>query len=181
MTITIILLAISLRQGKAAEISYTITGVLTGGWDRIGIFFTGKEAQSMGGKPFTLVFTFDDSKRKPDSSGISGEGANSGAKAVLTIGGVSFTFGGERFSSWSVYRAPAFIGMSLNEAKGSLFDFASAVDSRIMPQGPPFPPDWRSPLSRTDIDNQPSCFFIRGKGTEAKGCFDIRKVEVTKR
>jgi hypothetical protein len=51
MAITFILLALTAsRQGKAADVNITITGVLTGGWDQLGIFATGKEAESMGAK-----------------------------------------------------------------------------------------------------------------------------------
>jgi hypothetical protein len=188
MAITIILLGlIALRQGKAAEINYTITGVLTGGWDQLGIFATGKDAMSMGGKPFTLVFTFDDSKGKDDSnkqgSGISGSGRYSGGKAVLTMGAGSYTFGGDKYSGWAVYRSPTLITIVVNEARGSFFDFAPSVDLMIMPAngGTRFGSDWKAPLSTTQVDNQTSCFFIRRLGVpghEVKGCFDVRKVEV---
>jgi hypothetical protein len=189
ITTTVILLALTaLRHGKAAEINYTITGVLTGGWDQLGVFATGKEAQNMAGKPFTLVFTFDDSKgnRHSDreSSSLSGEGPDSGGKAALTINGTSFTFGGEKYSSWSVYRSPGLIAISVSEKKGSFFNIAPAVDVRIMPQNGSarFNPDWKAPLSTTRIDNQTSCFFIArhdAPNREVKGCFDVKKVEVS--
>lgn len=188
MAITVILLALAaLRQGRAADVNYTITGVLTGGWDQFAIFLKGKEAQDMAKQPFTLVFTFDDSKGRPHAgkadSSLSGGGVQSGGKAVLTIGSGSYTFGGDVYSGWSVYRAPGLIVISVNEAKGSFFDFAPAVDVRIVPArgGKPFGTDWKAPLSTTTIDNAPSCFIITHRGDrthEVKGCFDVQKVEV---
>jgi hypothetical protein len=189
MAITIILLALTAsRQGKAADVNITITGVLTGGWDQLGIFATGKEAQSMGGKPFTLVFTFDDAKGRAHaenrSSSLSGEGPASGAKAVLTMGTGSFTFGDDKFSSWSVYRSPGLISAYVNEKKGSYFNDSPGVDVRIMPaQGSrtQFGADWKAPLSTSTVDNQTSCFFINrhdAPNREVKGCFDVKKVEV---
>ena len=137
MTLTITLLMLTMfRQAKAADVVMTITGVLTGGWDQLGIFATGKEAQNMGAKPFTLVFTFDDSKGRAhaekQSSSLSGEGPQSGAKAVLSIGTGSFTFGGDKFSSWSVYRSPGLISAYVNEKKGSYFNDSPGVDVRII-------------------------------------------------
>ena len=188
ITIMLVLLSlVTMQAGRAAEINYTITGVLTGGWDQLGIFATGKEAQNMGGKPFTLVFTFDDAKGRAHaenrSSSLSGEGPSSGARAVLTIGTGSFTFGGDKFSSWSVYRSPGLLSAYVNEKKGSYFNDSPGVDVRIMPaQGTHFGADWKGPLSTTTVDNQTSCFFINrhdAPNREVKGCFDVKKVEVS--
>jgi hypothetical protein len=176
---------------RAAEITATITGVLTGGWDQLGIFATGTEAKNMSGKPFTLVFTFDDARGNPQadkgSSGLSGTSPQSPGKAVLTLGDGSFIFGGEKFSTWSVYRSPTYMQIVVNERKGSLFNFAPEVDVRIMPASgsrSSFGTDWKAPLSRSDIDNQASCFFIAQRdkpSREAKGCFDVKKLDITKR
>ena len=188
MAITVILLALAaLRQGRAADVNYTITGVLTGGWDQFAIFFKGKEAQDMAKQPFTLVFTFDDSKGKVRAgnadSTFSGSGVQSGGKAIVTIGSGSYAFGGENYSGWSVYRSPDMIVISVNEAKGSLFDFAPEVDVRIVPTGGrSFGTDWKAALSTTAIDNQPSCLIITKRSDrthETKACFDVKKLEIT--
>jgi len=194
MAITLILLALTvLRQAKAADITITVTGVLTGGWDQLGIFATGKEAQNMGGKPFTLVFTFDDSKGSPSvngncQQGVSGAGTPSPGKATLTIGSGSFTFGGDgKFSSSGISRdcGGTFFGMYVSEKKGSYFNSAPQLDVRLMPghgsRSLPAARDWRAPLSTTAVDNQTSCFIITRHdrpNSEVKGCFDVKKVEL---
>jgi hypothetical protein len=190
---TIILLALAmLRQGRAAETTVTITGVLTGGWDQLGIFATGKEAQNMSGKPFTLVFTFDDAKGKPLTNGncvqgVAGEGTQSPGRAMLTMGNGSFTFGGaEKFSTSSIGRdcAGMFFGMFVSEKKGSFFNTSPAVDVRVIPGNGnrqlPLAHDWRAPFSSTGVDNSSSCFIIvraDRPNKEVKGCFDVKKVE----
>jgi hypothetical protein len=192
--LTIILLLVALRQGKASEVDITITGVLTGGWDQLGVFFRGNEAKDLRGKPFTLDYTFDDSMGKPNVSGnciqgLSGEGKPSPGKAVLTLGNASYTFGGGvKFSSSGIYRdcAGTLIAIFVTEKKGTFFNEAPAVDVRITPgNGIPSLPqsrDWRTPMATTAINNQSSCFFIghMNMGGEVKGCFDIAKVVIGK-
>jgi hypothetical protein len=193
--LTIFLLLVLVHPMRAAEITATVTGVLTGGWDQMGMFFTGNEAKNLGGKPFTLVFTFDDAKGKPEAGGncprgVSGEGPQSPGKAVLTMGNGSYTFGDAgKFSTSGIYRecGGGLLSMSISERKGSFFNDAPQVDVRIVPgngsRSLPHGSDWRSPMSTTGVDNQSSCFIIlrRMNSPEVRGCFDVKKVEVTKR
>jgi hypothetical protein len=189
----IILLLIALHQGKASDIDITITGILTGGWDQLGVFFHGEEAKNLHGKPFTLVYTFDDSMGKPNVSGncalgLISEGKPSSGKAVLTLGNASYTFGGGvKYSGSAIYRdcAGSLLAIFVTE-KTSTFGEAPGVDVRITPgNGIPSLPqthDWRTPMSTTNINNQSSCFFIgHNRGGEVKGCFDIAKVVIAKR
>jgi hypothetical protein len=189
--LTLLLLLALLQPMRAAEINATITGVLTGGWDQLGIFATGKDAQNMGGQPFTLVFTFDDTKGTMSSHACN-SGTDGGGKAVLTIAGASYTFdavssGAYRSIAGGTCPGQSMINFAVSRQK-SFFDFAPAVDVRIVPRSSngslAKDPDWRSPLSITTIDNQSSCFFIARydrPNKEAKGCFDIKKLEITKR
>jgi hypothetical protein len=42
--------------------------------------------------------------------------------------------------------------------------------------------DWRAPVSTDKVDNQSSCFYISGEhGKEAKGCFDVKTVEIKRK
>lgn len=196
LTIFLLLAMLPLR---AAEITATITGVLEGGWDHLGIFATGADAKNMAGRPFTLVFTFDDTKGTPQhgqcngaaGSGVEGGGPDSPGKAVLTIGSASYTFGENGGSSGAWREVPgacsstSLIGFYVNGATAH-FDFAPEVDVKMMPgkgsNSLTRNPDWRAPLSTTAVDNQTSCFVItRHGGGDAKGCFDIKKLEITKR
>jgi hypothetical protein len=188
--LTLLLLAL-LQPMRAAEINATVTGVLTGGWDQLGIFATGKDAQNMANQPFTLVFTFDDAKGTMSSHACN-SGVQGGGKAVLTIAGASYTFeavssGAYRSIAGGTCPGQSMITFAVSRQK-SFFDFAPQVDVRIVPRTTwgslAKDPDWRSPLSITTIDNQSSCFFITRydrPNKEAKGCFDIKKLEITKR
>ena len=190
VTMMIILLGlIPLRPGKAGQVDITIGGVLSGGWDSIGLFYQGAEAKNLAGKPFTLVFTFDDTKGyKPNTgcnSGMNGGGQGSPGVGVLTMGSGSFTFGGETWES-GLYRAcnGTMLAMSANKRKQSYLGDSSMISLRIVPlnSAKPLPtgPDWKAPMSTTDVDNQSSCFFIMGPQTkEVRGCFDVKRVEVS--
>ena len=95
--IAILLLALPARS---AQIIVTVTGTVLGGGDSIGLFKLGKEWT---GAPFTLVFTFDDTKGYRTSAdrtscpktayGIEGKGESSPGTAVITINGISHEFG----------------------------------------------------------------------------------------
>lgn len=200
LTIAVLLLAM-VRPARAKEVVITITGVLGGGYDQLHMFGVGTKLRGNGGwdikgQPFTLVFIFDDSKGKPvdskcgkSGSGLEGGGKDSPGKAVLTIAGVSYTFGDKKGFS-HIWRDTASscsdsIFMANVEESVRILQFAPQVDVRIVPgkgsRTLSQNPDWRAPLSVTNVDNQTSCFFIghqRADTREAKGCFDIRKVEV---
>ena len=188
----ILLGLIALQRGKAADINITITGVLTGGWDRMGIFFTGKEAQNLGGKPFTLVYTFDDAKGNPKSmngcaNGMGSAGTPSAGKAVLTMGNASYTFGdADKYSESGIFRdcRGTDLRIFVTEKKGSYFNEAPTINMEITPENGkalPAGADWRSPASMTAVDSRSSCFIILKKmnSTEVRGCLDIKKVEIS--
>src|ERR1039458_5711690 len=94
----IVLFLLAIGQMKAAEIVVTVTGDIFGGTGDA-LYLFGK-VRNLAGRPFTVVFTFDDTKGKPiplagcqgSATGIIGDGANSPGTAVLTIDGKSFTF-----------------------------------------------------------------------------------------
>ena len=200
LTIAVLLLAM-VRPARAKEVVITITGVLDGGYDQFHMFNVGTKLRGNGGwdikgQPFTLVFIFDDSKGKPISgrcpnsgTGVEGGGPSSPGKAVLTVAGVSYTFDNKRGSSGVWREITGQCGTSsfmahVNEAT-AFFDFAPSVDVKILPGNGSRTlsqnPDWRTPISVTNVDNQTSCFFISRPGDhshEAKGCFDIRKLEI---
>jgi hypothetical protein len=89
---------------RAADVTFTITGMVSSGSDTTGVFGFPPNA-SLAGKSFTLVFTFDDTKGTqtvfdtdqglPYASTITTNQAtgSSPGTAVLTIGGGSFSFG----------------------------------------------------------------------------------------
>jgi hypothetical protein len=66
-------------------------------------------------------------------------GRQSPGKAVLTIGDVSYTFGGSNFSTSGIWRgitgqcSSSLIGMYVTQQKG-FFDFAPQVDVRTIPR-----------------------------------------------
>lgn len=206
ITITFILLLFTMfRSAKASEVIATITGVLSGGYDRFPMFGVGTKYRDshvwdISKQPFTLVFTFDDSKGRKThgscdpkaASGVEGGGTQSPGKAVLTIAGVSYTFPGAGSSgAWrevpTACSSDSAIYFHVSEMK-AFFDFAPGVDVKIVPapgkRSITDNPDWEAPLSITAIDNQTSCFYIsrpNDNGHEAKGCFDVKKLEIKKR
>jgi hypothetical protein len=92
------------QAARAAQVFVTITGTVTDGYDMTGVF--GKPNTDLKDQPFTVIFTFDDTKGKqqvltcsPDNSApayyssIGGSGASSPGTAVLQIAGRSFPIG----------------------------------------------------------------------------------------
>jgi hypothetical protein len=192
LIMVIFLALIALRQAKAGQIDITVTGVLTGGWDTKGLFFQGAEAKTLGGKPFTLVFTFDDGKgyAPKDSNCVSGRlggGQGSPGTAVLTMGNGTYKFGAnDNFESGVSRRCDgSMLSMEVDRKASSSFDHTLGIDVRIVPTGNatlPKTSDWRSPMSATNVTSRDSCMIIADSmngGKEVHVCFDVKKVEIS--
>jgi hypothetical protein len=194
--ITIILSLLAIAQMKGAEIVVTVTGDVVGGsGDLLHIFGT---VRNLIGKPFTLVFTFDDSKgtRTPlagcegSASGVEGNGVNSPGKAVLTIGDKSFTFGTKKYSHSGTWREIA-SGCSQShivfevEDTGNSFWNITMIDVNIHPadKGRSFTqnPDWRAQFATSAIDSDSmSGFAIAGPGGSGDGgIFSVKSIEIS--
>jgi hypothetical protein len=174
----------------AADITMTITGTIQGGTgDFLHLF--GKD-RNLIGKPFKVVLTFDDTKGKPmkpecnNGSGIKGDGEDSPGKAVLTIEGKSFEFGGKKNSHswyWRQTRSGC-SGSAFNiEVEDGTPPYNNQLGLRITPmKGKSLTqnPDWKASMSCTeiDVDNQ-SGFAIQGPGDSGDGgIFHITSVTV---
>ncbi len=184
---------------QAAEVTITITGTLESGYDRFSFFHGVKDKNgwNMRGEPFTLVFTFDDAKGTASPtisrcaswmSGRDGMGDQSPGKAVLTINGVSYTFGeGPAFRKSGVWRevtgpcSPGSMSIFVS-AENQIMSFAPKVSVRLVPlpgkKSPWQSGDWRSPLESTEVTNQSSSFSINRNGIAADGDFTVKKVVV---
>src|SRR5579864_1966909 len=196
MTVTLLSMFVVFRPMKAAEITVTITGTLEGGGDSFPIFDVGK---SLDGKPFTLVYTFDDAKGlaspiagcKGAASGIEGDGPNSPATAVLTVGTKSYTFGLGKNAHSAIWREIASpcsesqIAVEIHEGKDP---FSQGVSVRIKPgegkRSLTQNPDWRAPLASQDMDPLTfgSAFVICRVGDfyhQAKAGFFVKSVAVS--
>jgi hypothetical protein len=185
-----------LRPIKAADIVVTVTGTLVGGGDSFPIFDVGR---SLGGKPFTLVFTFDDAKGEKtplascagSASGINGRGANSPGTAVLTVGTKSYTFGTRKDAHSAAWREiNSFCSQSLIsfEIVEGVEPANLGVNIRIHPNpGKSLTqnPDWRAPVSITDMEsfsNMDGGFFISRPGDfyhQAKSAFSFKSLTIT--
>ncbi len=185
---------------KAAEITVTIAGTLEGGGDSFPIFDVGK---NLDGKPFMLVYTFDDAKGvqspiagcKGSASGINGDGVNSPGTAVLTVGTKSYVFGRDKNVHSAIWREIASpcsqsqITIEIHEGKEP---FVNGVSVHIRPiQGRPSfrppsltqNPDWRAPLNTQELEaGFGSGFFIGRSGDfyhQAKSQLAITSVIVS--
>jgi hypothetical protein len=166
---TILLGCISLSASLtlfASTVTVTVEGTVSGG-DQYGIFGVGKDLK---GQEFTLVFTFDDANVRKiegdqcDAPHSEGKGSNpsSPAKAVLTIGKGSFTFGNQGNSEWAVSRTLAsscsgsMVGMFIHEG---VYPQTEGFDLRLFPAQAKIPLirslDWHSPFAATGYDNNP--------------------------
>jgi hypothetical protein len=197
ITATLMIL-MGLQPLNAAQIVITIKGNLQGGADRFPLFDVGRDWD---GKPFTLVLTFDDAKGKPtpselcpnSGSGLTGDFASSPGTAVLTVGTKSYTFGTRKDSHSSVWRAIAgpcsdsAIDFAVNEGNGLFSPGKTQVSVRIGP-APGKPsltqnPDWRAPLSTTELDDNGSGIFISKPGDfqhETKSGLAIKSITIAK-
>ena len=193
--ITITLLLLAYRQMKGAEVVATVTGIVRGGsGDMLHIFGTKRD---MTGQPFTLVFTFDDTKGKPikitqcqgTASGVEGDGDDSPGKAVLTIGDKSYTFGAGKRRHSGTWReittdcARSHIVFQVNDNTDKYsntieLNIRPAIGARSFTQDT----DWRHPLSFSldNYDNM-SGFAIGLNAVYADGgMFDAKTVTITR-
>ena len=182
---------------RASEITITVTGTLTGAEDYLGIFGMGRLIPA--GTPFSLIYTFDDSKgrgihlnRCPNSgSGISGSRQLSPASATLTIGGKSYVFGRRPDANSSTWRSIATacsrseIGIDVTEGESPLL---SQVNTGLVPaQGVHSltqEADWRSAvtLTRFYARNMSNSFVINRPGnyaTGTKGYLSVSAVSIS--
>ena len=194
LTFIIILFLLALhRQTNGTKTIVTVTGVINGGsGDMLHIF--GRERNFMG-KPFTVVFTFDNTKGTPtplsgcegSATGVEGIGANSPGTAVLTIAGKSFTFGTQKYSHSGTWREIA-SGCSEShlvfEADDDTARHNVMIEVNVHPpelrgsfsQNP----DWRAPLSIPEVNLDSMSGFaidhdsIYGDG----GRFDIKSITI---
>jgi len=186
----LLLLFLALRPAKASEITFTLTGTLTGGPDTFGTFGIGNKLPS--GTPFKLVFTFDDTKGKQDTegcgSGINGDGAQSPGKAVLTIGSRSFTFGvgpTAKSGAWRSTCDGTLFVLTVGEGRvfnntlvGVRFSLPGAMGLLMRNS------DWRSALTLPKVNNPASGngFGISREGDyshETNSDFEINSVVVS--
>lgn len=201
-TAWVILLA-ALRPMSAADIVVTLTGVIAGGYDQFPLFDVGAKLRGnagwdLKGQPFTLVYTFDDTKGKPTppvncpgaASGIKGDFDSSPGIVALTIGQKSFTFGTRKDSHSGIWReinsscSQSVMGLEVMEG-GGWSNGNNIFNIRVMPvQGGRSltqNPDWRAPLSVSNPDNS-GVFVISRRGDfghEVKGSLDVKQLTVT--
>ena len=164
LAITLFALVLILRPVKGSEVVITVTGTLIGGSDTFPIFDVGRD---LDGKPFTLVYTFDDTKGiaaplggcKGAASGRDGDGKTTLGTAVLTVGTKSYTFGTRKDAHASVWREinSACSNSQIDVEVHESFDpFVSGANVRIHPEaGKPSltqNPDWTAPLSTTGME-----------------------------
>ncbi|HEX3747689.1 MAG TPA: hypothetical protein VHW09_27325 [Bryobacteraceae bacterium] len=176
MTLIAILLT-GCSMGKSGETTITVTGTLNGGNDPLAIFGGGVLPA---GTPYTLVFTFDDTKGQDTDPGCSGSGIGgtheeSPGTATLTINGKSYDFGQSPDATSKAWRktgdACSEIGMEIGEGR---FPFFSTVSIRVSPpQGTATltsDSDWRSRLSVDDVyaRNTYNSFVIQKAGNYAR-------------
>jgi len=179
-----------IRIAKSSEVTFTVTGIVLGGPDTLGIFDVGKAMQH--GTPFKLVFTFDDTRGeltfsqpcKNAGSGVMDNETNgSPGMAVLTIGSKSYTFGDPvkgHSGAWRSIRGACEtenqLVLMVDDGKQS--EISSGVDIRVDPsEGVRFTndPDWKSALTLSSIKAQNSAFNIFG-GYE-RACYSSLRVD----
>jgi sugar lactone lactonase YvrE len=181
MFIMAILLMLLCFRARASEVTITVTGTLNGGNDYAGVFGGGKMPA---GTPYTLVFTFDDSKGRAmsaacphSSTGITGMRENSPGTATLTINGRSHVFGqmpDARSRTWrtiTTFCSSSEIGIDVAEGQGYL---PSGVNIKITPvegeRSLTQSLDWRSAVSLSKVydlnkDNRFAIFRNSAGGT----------------
>jgi hypothetical protein len=177
------LLSIS-RPSKGAEIVVTMTGAVTNGYDLFPIFgvgtkIPGSNGNDIGRQPFTLVYTFDDTKGHPNpkppcpnvTSGITGDYSESPGIVVFTIHGVSYTIGTRKDThsgAWRSIAGPcstALFIFTVRESSGYV-DPGNGVSVRIAPapgdESLVKSADWRSPVNLVGVSSTGE-FEITGK------------------
>jgi hypothetical protein len=189
----LILLALTISQARASEITVTVTGTLMRG-NNHGIFGPDPD---LTGKPFTVVFRFDDSNgRIPvppcegTSTGFEGMMPYSHNTATLTINGISYEFGKAATAHSGAWRSIASrcsasqIRFQVDE--GTTWANRNEVNVVINPNpGPSLTqnPDWRAELSTTAIApwTDFSMFMINHEdGKAAIGAFIYKSVTISR-
>jgi hypothetical protein len=135
------LMTVMCFRPDATEVVITVTGTVNGVRDDLRIF--GKERGVPKGTPYTLVFTFNDTKGQPmtppcpgDGSGITGVGRESPSTAIITINDKSYEFGRRpdvRSRAWrwiSSLCTDSEIGAAVEEGER---DLVSGVHIKIRP------------------------------------------------
>lgn len=194
-----VMLLLALRPLSAAEIVVTLTGIVDAGWDNFPLFMVGPEVprvkgqRDLKGQPFTVVYTFGDTKGQftpprtcPGSAtGITGGRQALPATAVLTIGNVSFTFGthmqNAHAGAWrSIASAcsESEIDFDVNEGVSPMnnvvnFTLRPAKGTRSLAQNA----DWRAPVSIAGFDDNGSGFSSATAvlRTRPTGCLPLRR------
>jgi hypothetical protein len=184
------------RTSQPAEVTITVKG-MAGGSDDLHIFGAARTIPE--GTPFTLVYTFDDSKGQayapgncPDwGSGITGGQKESPGTAVLTIGGRSFTFGKGPNVKSSVWRkvttrcSRSEIAMEMSE--GQFPNFTGVNTRAHAPAGTNSltqTKDWRTAVLLDSVDaNDPNNVFgialPNRTGTATRGVLRVKSIEVS--
>ncbi|HTQ56483.1 MAG TPA: hypothetical protein VMI94_18580 [Bryobacteraceae bacterium] len=171
-------------QSGGRNVTIAVTGTISGE-DYLRIFGTSRVIP--GGTPFSLVFTFDESKGETDRradcadgfSAIRGTGANSPGIAVLTIGARSYVFGKRadaRSSAWRSVASPCSkseMGVDITEGKSPL---VSQIHIRLVPpdgvRSLTQENDWRSAISLSRfgwVRPMENAFAISQPGNYAAG------------
>jgi hypothetical protein len=126
MTCLAALLAVGPILSSASEVTITITGTVWEGTDYTGVFGFAANTD-LTGKPYTLVFTFDDTKGMQGSSSadsyIENTATSNPGTGALTIGMGTFTFASTQYSPQPVSEAYMGIGGS-NPAYGTSYGLA---------------------------------------------------------
>lgn len=139
-------LAVLAFTGKlqGSEITFTITGTVLGGVDQTGVFGFSPETP-LNGQPFLLVYRFNDQRGSegtlnfngvPYESSITGTDSQSPGTAVLSIHGISFTFGElpAKYAGTTV-SSTAKRAIRLTGASGSNYVEEDVKDSYFRPGG----------------------------------------------
>jgi len=184
------------RPSQPSQVTITVRG-MAGGSDDLRIFGAAQTIPE--GTPFTLVYTFDDSKGQsyvnPNcadwGSGITGNQKDSPGTATLTIAGKSYTFGKGPNVKASVWRkvktqcSNSEIAMEVSEGQ---FPNFSGVNTRAhAPAGTNSlaqMKDWRAVATLAAVDaNDPNNTFriaLPGRtGYSTRGVLRVKSIEVS--
>jgi hypothetical protein len=184
------------RPSQPSLVTITVKG-LAGGSDDLHIFSNPRIIPE--GTPFTLVYTFDDSKGQAYTaancpnwgSGITGNQKDAPGTAVLTINGKSFVFGkgpNVKSSVWRKVTTPCSrseIAMEISEGQ---FPNFTGVNTRVhAPAGVnslTSDKDWRAAVTLDAVDaNDPNNVFgiaqANRTGTATRGVLRVKSIEVS--
>lgn len=170
-----VVIGFSMLPARAETVDIMVEGTIKNGKDKAGYFGKGKHIPE--GTPFSLVFSFDDTK--PDSKRfsancfingvvLSGQELNSPGTAILKINDRSFPFG-TTFGFWSEMYFMEFSACTSSEILMAVGDrrdgksFKNYVSVRVSAQeGKALPTDesgWQKALSLHDFEPHADNFF----------------------